>query len=425
MNSDWLSAFVALLLSAIFSGVEIIFLSVNKLQLELLDREDSISGKIMLFFSRRSALFFCITLTGNLFSLVCVSYFSINALLKLIPDLLTHKLFLVALMVFCCALAIVVIGYLLPKTLASINPVKAMNWIILPFLICFVMLLPIAYLVLWLLQFVTKVVLRMEYPDNRPLLRMTHFPNPVSDKDKGEETMDGNIVSNVLEFKSVKVRDCMIPRTEITAVEAGESIERLQHAFLESGFSKIIIFRKTIDDIIGYCHSSSLFTKPASIQEITIPIITAPETTPANELMMRFIHEKKNLAVVMDEFGGTSGIVSAEDIIEEIFGEVDNEPEEGDLVEHQLDENTFLFSSRLEIDYLNETYHLDLPPGDYDTLAGLILSHTENIPSAGEIVELKPFKLQIQSASSSRIGIVKITRENSQNDEISPSGESA
>jgi CBS domain containing-hemolysin-like protein len=328
-------------------------------------------------------------------------------------------------MEFCCALAIVVIGYLLPKTLASINPVKAMNWIILPFLICFVMLLPIAYLVLWLLQFVTKVVLRMEYPDNRPLLRMTHFPNPVSDKDKGEETMDGNIVSNVLEFKSVKVRDCMIPRTEITAVEAGESIERLQHAFLESGFSKIIIFRKTIDDIIGYCHSSSLFTKPASIQEITIPIITAPETTPANELMMRFIHEKKNLAVVMDEFGGTSGIVSAEDIIEEIFGEVDNEPEEGDLVEHQLDENTFLFSSRLEIDYLNETYHLDLPPGDYDTLAGLILSHTENIPSAGEIVELKPFKLQIQSASSSRIGIVKITRENSQNDEISPSGESA
>lgn len=426
MNSEWLSAFVALLFSAIFSGVEIIFLSINKLQLELLNREDSISGKIMLFFSRRSSLFFCTTLTGNTISLVCVSYFMMNGLLRSFPDLLTHQLLIVILMVICIALAVVLIGHLIPKALASINPVKTLNWILLPFLICFVTLWPLAYLVLSLLQFVTKVILRIEYPDNRPLLRITHFPVPISTKGKPEDdTLDENIVNNLLGFKRVKVRDCMIPRTEITAVEAGESIERLQHAFLESGFSKIIIFRQTIDDIIGYCHSSSLFKKPSSIQEIIIPIITAPETTPANELMVRFIDEKKDLAVVMDEFGGTSGIVSAEDIIEEIFGEVDNEPDEGDLVEHQVSENTFLFSARLEIDYLNEAYHLNLPPGDYDTLAGLILSHTENIPAAGEIVSLAPYKFQIQSASSSRIGIVKITRENSENDEISSSEELA
>lgn len=420
MTSDWLYAVVALLSSAVFTGAELIFLSVNKLQLELLDREGSLAGKIMLFMYKIPGLFFTTTLVGHMTALICLVFFIHRGIVGNRPD---YSMAILIIVVAMAALAILTVGYIIPRSWASINLPKAMLWVIIPFTACFVLLCPVSYLLLVFFRFITREVFRMEYPDDRPLIRMASFPDTRFEKrDASSTLLDEEIVNNALEFKHVKVRDCMVPRTEITAVEANEGIEQLRRAFQESGFSKIIIFRKTIDDIIGYCHSSSLFRKPASIQEIIIPIITAPETTPANELMMRFIHEKKNFAVVMDEFGGTSGIVSAEDIIEEIFGAVDNEPEELDLVEQKLDEHTFLFNARLEIDYLNEAYDLNLPPGDYDTLAGLLLSHSENMPSPGEIIRLPPYKFLVQTISNNRIGIVKIVRETPENGENPPSG---
>jgi CBS domain containing-hemolysin-like protein len=186
-----------------------------------------------------------------------------------------------------------------------------------------------------------------------------------------------------------------------------------------------MVFKKTIDDIIGYCHSSSLFKKPATIQDVLMPIIMAPQTTPANELMIRFIQEKKNVAVVMDEFGGTAGIVSIEDIIEEIFGEVDNEPSDDSLLEQQLDDHTFLFSGRLEIDYLNKTYNIDLPTGDYDTLGGLILSLTENLPATGEVIRYPPFVFTIQSSQNNRIENVKIVVEPASDPDAEPPADPA
>ena len=214
----------------------------------------------------------------------------------------------------------------------------------------------------------------------------------------------------------------MIPRTEIAAVEISNTIDQLRKAFMESGHSKIMIFKKNIDDIIGYCHSSSLFRHPYSIQEILIPIITAPETTPANELMRRFIVEKKNVAVVMDEFGGTAGIVSAEDIVDEIFGTPPTlESQEENLLEERLDERTYRFNARLDIDYLNLTYNLNLPRGDYDTLGGLLLAHTDNMPTSGEIIRIPPFNFTIQSTFSNRIGVVKISVDEVKNDENSAS----
>jgi putative hemolysin len=427
MSAEWLAAAIALLFSAIFSGVEIVFLSTHKLELELLSHEGSVAGKIMHFFSRRPALFFCTTLLGNILSLIGLVYFTLGALFPNDAGGETGNLIAVLATIIIATLLIILVAYLIPKCWVAIHPARAMTWLILPFTLCFAALVPLSYLVLSLFQFIARTILRIDYPENRPLFRVGQFQQPPPEKTRAVvDELEEEMANNLLEFKAVKVRDCMIPRTEITAIEANESIERLRHAFVESGFSKIIIFRKTIDDIIGYCHSSALFKKPASIQEILVPIITAPETTPANELMMRFIHEKKNLAVVMDEFGGTSGIVSAEDIIEEIFGAVDNEPdEEDDLVEQQLDAQTFLFNARLEIDYLNESYALQLPTGDYETLAGLILTHTENMPSPGEVIHLAPYKFLIQSAYSNRIGIVKITVENPENEGFSPSGDPA
>jgi CBS domain containing-hemolysin-like protein len=213
---------------------------------------------------------------------------------------------------------------------------------------------------------------------------------------------------NALEFKSVRIRDCMIPRTEIVAVGLDAGLQKLHEAFLESGHSKIIIYKDSIDDVVGYCHSSALFKKPTRIEEILTPIITIPETTLAKELMVRFINEHKSLAAVVDEFGGTSGIVSMEDVIEEIFGEIEDEHDESTEVELKLDHHTWLLSARLEIDYLNETYGWKLPTGDYETLSGLILSYTEDLPKTGETIEIPPFTFVVQATEENRINTVKV-----------------
>jgi CBS domain containing-hemolysin-like protein len=204
----------------------------------------------------------------------------------------------------------------------------------------------------------------------------------------------------------------MIPRTEIVAVSLEDGITRLKAAFVESGHSKILIYRETIDDVIGYCHSSALFKKPVTIEEILTPINIVPETMMANELMVQFIKNHKSLAVVVDEFGGTSGLVSMEDVIEEIFGEIEDEHDEDDLVEQKLDEHTYLLSARHEIDYLNEAYAWHLPHGDYETLGGLILSFTEDFPDQGDSISIPPFRFIIQSTDDNRIDTVKVVLEN-------------
>jgi CBS domain containing-hemolysin-like protein len=200
----------------------------------------------------------------------------------------------------------------------------------------------------------------------------------------------------------------MIPRTEIIGIASDEGLDKLKEAFIESGHSKIIIYKDTIDDVIGYCHSSALFTKPKTINEILTPINIVPEAMMVNELMIQFIKDRKSLAVVVDEFGGTSGIVSMEDIIEEIFGEIEDEHDEDDLIEQQLDEKTFLLSARHEIDYLNDTYDWKLPEGDYETLGGMILSFTEDFPEEGDAVNIPPYVFIIQSTEDNRIDIVKL-----------------
>jgi CBS domain containing-hemolysin-like protein len=208
----------------------------------------------------------------------------------------------------------------------------------------------------------------------------------------------------------------MIPRTEIVAVGLDSSLDMLREAFMESGHSKIIVYKDSIDDVVGYCHSSALFKKPTRIEEILTPIITIPETTLAKELMVRFINEHKSLAAVVDEFGGTSGIVSMEDVIEEIFGEIEDEHDENTEIELQLGRNTWLLSARLEIDYLNETYGWNLPTGDYDTLSGLILSYTEDLPKSGETVRIPPFTFVVQATEENRINTVRLYVESNKTD---------
>jgi CBS domain containing-hemolysin-like protein len=287
------------------------------------------------------------------------------------------------------------------------------NAMAVPFAVIFVVLFPIVFSVISLARLIINKVFGLEYSKEKPVFGLTDVNNYLKTMHRvkpGDENLelDKKIFQNALEFKSVRIRDCMIPRTEIVAVGLDAGLQKLKEAFLESGHSKIIVYKDSIDDVVGYCHSSALFKRPTRIEEILTPIITIPETTLAKELMVRFINERKSLAAVVDEFGGTSGIVSMEDVIEEIFGEIEDEHDEDTEIELRLDNRTWLLSARLEIDYLNETYGWNLPTGDYDTLSGLILSYTEDLPKTGETVLIPPFTFVVQATEENRINTVRV-----------------
>jgi putative hemolysin len=419
MDSIVIPGIIATLIcSFFFSGIEIAFLSSNKLQIELQGKQGSLAGQIMSFFIKRQSWFIGTTLIGNTVALVYFGNFMAQLIVPMLTNYLPHFLnnepSIMLIHTFLATMLILFSAEFLPKSLFMINPNIMLNALAIPFAIIFILLFPLMIFIVSLSKFVIIYILRLEYSEEKPVFALTdlnnYFKSMQTVRHENEDiTLDQKIFDNALEFKSVRVRECMIPRTEIIGVESSESIETLRNAFVESGHSKIIIYKETIDEIIGYSHSSALFKKPSRIEEILTPIIIVPETTLANELMIRFINQRKSLAVVVDEFGGTSGIVSMEDVIEEIFGEIEDEHDEDDLTEQKLDDNTYLLSARLEIDYLNETYSWTLPTGEYETLSGLILSHTEDLPEPGETFVIDPYTITIQSTLDNRIDTVKLT----------------
>jgi putative hemolysin len=408
--------FASLLLAVFFSGVEVAFLSANKLQIELQGRQGQITGRIMSFFIGRPTWLIGTTLIGNIGSLIFFSALAtelvVPGLMKLWPSL-TAVWLMVVILTFLLTIIVIYSAEFLSKSLFVINSNKMLSIMAIPFALTSIALFPLVFAVISVSKLIIVSVLRLEYSKEKPVfgltdvnqyLKIVHRVKP----DRENIELDKKILTNALEFKSVRVRDCMIPRTEIIAVSIDSGIRKLQEAFVESGHSKIIIYRDSIDDVIGYCHSSALFKRPRQIEEILTPIATVPETTLANELMIRLINERKSLAIVVDEFGGTSGLISMEDVIEEIFGEIEDEHDEDDLIEQKIDEKTFLLSARLEIDYLNETYGWHLPTGDYETLGGLILEQARDIPKQGETIELPPFIFIIQDTEETRIRTIRV-----------------
>lgn len=409
--------FFSLAFSIFFSGIEVAFLSANKLQIELLGKQGNISGRIMTFFTKKATWFIGTTLVGNIaaiifFGLFTTQFFLASAHTLALPFLSSSVIFLIIL-TFILTLILLYSVEFLSKSFFIINSNKVIAAMAIPFAVFSIVLFPVVFAVVSLAKFISVSILKLEYSKEKPVFGLTdvneylksiHHLKP---EDQNIE-VDKKIFTNALEFKSVRVRDCMIPRTEISAVPLDAGIKKLHESFLESGHSKIIIYKDSIDDVIGYCHSSALFKKPAKIEDILTPIITIPETTLAKDLMVRFINDHKSLAIVVDEFGGTSGLVSMEDVIEEIFGEIEDEHDEDDRIEQKLGENTYLLSARLEVDYLNEKYEWHLPVGDYDTLSGLILSYTEDLPQEGDAVSIDPYTFIIQSTEENRIDTVKL-----------------
>ncbi len=414
-QTSWIIGSLAF--SFFFSGIEIAFLSANRLQVELQGRQGSWSGQLVSYFLNAPSRFIGTCLVGNTLALVIFGN-SMAALFEpmlvaSLPAQLNNEPSILLIQTAISTLIILATAEFLPKSLFLINPNLMLSALAVPFAATYVILKPITYTILNVSTIVLKSIFRLDYSEEKPVYGLTdlnHFlrnMQKVSHEDE-EISLDKKILHNALEFGSVQVRECMVPRTEIIGLSIDEGIDRLRSVFIESGHSKIVIFRETMDDPIGYCHSAALFKNPKTIEEILTPISLVTETAMANDLMVQMIRERRSLAIVVDEFGGTAGLISMEDVIEEIFGDIEDEHDADDLIDQQVDAKTYLMSARLEVDYLNEHYHWSLPTGDYETLGGLILSYTEDFPKKGESVTIPPYTFTIQSTKGNRIETVRV-----------------
>ncbi len=408
---------ITLVFSFFFSGIEIAFLSANKLQIELQGKKGILWGKIMSYFIKRQSWFIGTTLIGNTLALVLFGIYMAQLiepwLAANLPDSINDEVFVLIFQTLISTLLILFTAEFLPKSLFLINPNAMLAALAIPFRVIYVILAPLTFSIVYLSKLVIIHVLRIEYSEEKPAFGLTdlnhYLKNMLKVRHEDEDIeLDKKIFHNALEFKTVKIRDCMIPRTEITSIDVEEGIEKLKEVFVQSGHSKILIYKETIDNAIGYCHSAALFKKPTRIEEILTPISIAQETMLANDLMVQLIKDRKSMAVVVDEFGGTSGIVTMEDVIEEIFGEIEDEHDSDSLTEQKIDQNTYLVSARLEVDYLNDHFKWQLPLGEYETLGGLILAYTEDFPQQGDSISIPPYTFTIQKAENKRIDTVKV-----------------
>lgn len=426
MNTAVVIVILSLVLSAFFSGIELAFISANKLHITLQKNKGVFWADIIARYYNRPSLFITAMLIGNTITLVVygiymsqildpqVMYF-VGQVLKMKGT--TAEIAFIVLQSMLSTLLVLAVAEFMPKSISLINPDKLLAIFALPIHLFYLILYPFVYVVVSLTKFVITRVLRLEYSEANPAFGLTdlnHYIGNLNRSEDRETNVDTKIFSNALSFKSIKVRECMRPRTEMVAVDKEDGLEALKKAFIESGHSKIFVYDETIDNIIGYCHAMALFKKPQSIDEILSTAIMVPETMPANELMVDFIAEHKSIAVVLDEFGGTAGVVSIEDIMEEIFGEIHDE---FDIVQEDIkkvDAATYILSARLEIDYINEHLQWELPTGDYDTLGGYLISIVEDIPKQGDVIETADFVFTILSTQETRINKVKVEIKNMQ-----------
>jgi CBS domain containing-hemolysin-like protein len=414
---QYVGIILAMVFSAFFSGVEMAFVSSNKLYFELKAKQNILSAKIIAHFNQSPSQFIGTMLIGNTLSLVAYGIFMEEFLHHLILANLPWITNVIIARLIASIVATIIIlttSEFTPKSIFLINPDAILEFLAVPIWIINTLMFPLVWLTVGLSKWFITRVLRLSYSEEKPAFGLTdlnHYLQNLNRKVSTEEEneVDTKIFHNALEFKQVKVRDCMIPRTEITAIEIEEGIEGLKKVFIESGHSKVLVYKETLEEVVGYCHSLALFKKPKDIQSILTSIPIVPEAMPANDLMLKFSKERKSLAIVVDEFGSTSGLVSMEDVMEQIFGEIQDEFDDTeDWIEKRLDDHTYILSGRHEIDYLNEKYNWNLPEGDYETLGGMLIHLYEDIPTVNEVITLSALQFQIMTVTDARIDTVKV-----------------
>ena len=412
-----LSIIIAIIASAFFSGVEMAFVSANKLYFELQAKQGVITGQIISKYLKNPSKFIGTMLIGNTLSLVAYGIFMEGFLHHEIEHYFPILNGLVAGLIasFIGTVIILMTSEFTPKSIFLLNPDGFLEVLAIPILIICTVMYPLVWAIVGLSKWFINNVLRLEYSEERPGFGLTDLNNYLQNLNRKtsteEETeVDTKIFNNALEFKQVRVRDCMIPRSDIVAMDIEGGMEELKKTFVESGHSRVLVYKETMEDVLGYCHSLSMFKKPKEIQGILTSIPIVPEAMPAKDLLFKFSKEHKSLALVVDEFGSTAGLVSMEDVMEQIFGEIEDEHDDNeDFTEKRLEDKSYLLSGRLEIDYLNDKYEWNLPEGDYDTLGGMITNINEDIPELNQTIIYQPFNFQIIEMTDARIDLVKMT----------------
>ncbi len=407
---------ISLLFSAFFSGMEIAFISSNKLRLELEKKQKTFASRITSVFTRNPGQYIATMLVGNNIALVV---YGITMALILEPPI--HKLISSEVSVFIiqtiiATIIILITAEFLPKAIFRLKPNLILNALSIPVMAFYILLYPISKSIIGIGNFLMKYVLGTDVSSDKNnnvfgKVDLDHFVKESQNDFHEEDNLKNDIklFQNALDFSTIKLRECMVPRPEIAAFEIDTPIEEVKQSFIETGFARILIYKNSIDNIIGYINSKDFFKNPKSIRSMLNRIIIAPETMVAQKLLGLFIKEKKSVAVVVDEFGGTAGMVTIEDIIEEIFGEIEDEHDTVDFEEKQLSDNEFIFSGRIEIDYLNDKYNLGIPKtDDYETLAGFIIYHHESIPKINENLTIGTFIFEIIKISKTRIDLVNL-----------------
>jgi len=406
---------ITMAFSAFFSGMEIAFVSVDKLRFEM-DRKGGVSSRILSLFFRNPNDFISTMLVGNNIALVIYGILMAQIIGdNLLAGWITNHFVMVLIQTVISTLIILVTGEFLPKTLFKINPNLVLNVCALPLFICYIILYPISkfssgvsYLFLRLFGMkVNKEASAKAFGK----VDLDYFVQSSIDNAESEETLDTEvkIFQNALDFSTVKIRDCIVPRTEVVAVALDTSLEELKNRFVESGISKIIVYDGNIDNVVGYIHSSEMFRNPKDWRDHVKEVPIVPETMAAHKLMKLFMQQKKTIAVVVDEFGGTSGIVSLEDLVEEIFGDIEDEHDNTSYICKQIGEHEYVLSARLEIEKVNETFDLDLPDSDdYLTVGGLILNQYQSFPKLHELVSVGKYQFKIIKVTATKIELVRL-----------------
>nr|WP_225901810.1 hemolysin family protein [Zobellia barbeyronii] len=414
---------MSLLFSAFFSGMEIAFISANKIHIEIEKKQEGLLAKVLTRLTKKPSKFIATMLIGNNIALVIYGLFMGDLLMEwfqgMVPtnseflNLILGDFSLVTQTVI-STLVILFTAEFLPKVLFQIYSNVLLKFLAVPAYLFYLLFSVISDFIIWVSDAILKAFFKTEGDEVQLAFSKIELGDYITEQMEAVEEEDDvdseiQIFQNALEFAAVKAREVMVPRTEIMAVELDESPKNLAKLFTETGYSKILVYKDTIDNIIGYVHSYELFKKPKTIKSILLPVEFVPETMLIQDILNVLTKKRKSISVVLDEYGGTSGIMTVEDIVEELFGEIEDEHDTTDLIEEQLEDNTYKFSARLEVDYLNEVYKLELPKSEeYETLGGMIVNGTGEIPEQDSEIQVENFLFKIIEVSNTKIDLVSM-----------------
>ncbi|TVZ26810.1 CBS domain containing-hemolysin-like protein [Gillisia sp. Hel_I_86] len=423
MEAEILIIVCSLILSAFFSGMEIAYISSNKIFIEIEKRQSGILANVLKKLTKKPSKFIATMLVGNNIALVVYGFYMGELIMTVLLGLMPSESRFVTAMVtdfslltqtIISTLVILFTAEFLPKVFFQIYANSFLKIFAIPAYLFYFLFSFVSSFVIWISDVILKRFFKTEGDEVQLAFSKLELGNFISEQletVESDEEMDSEIqiFQNALEFSDIKSREVMVPRTEIVAVDQNVDPKDLVKIFTDTGLSKILVYNETIDDIIGYIHSFELFKKPKTLKSILLPVVYAPETMWVKDVLNILIKKRKSIAVVIDEYGGTSGMITIEDIVEELFGEIEDEHDSVVLIEEKLGEDHYKFSARLEVDYLNETYKLDIPEGEnYETLGGFITNHTEEIPEIDEEVKINNYHFKILDATNTKIELVEI-----------------